>query len=152
MGPLGPRSKKVELRYLGFDQLGSARAFRFDVIAKGETKREAVITTDMALFLQHHVAIQEGPTMCAVKLTSDLERSFEGEHVLAAEDLHAHAERRAALEAKRIEARRAGGRRHSKAGHDNSADHLPNPRWTDHRRDGMRQSAWNAYSAANPNV
>jgi hypothetical protein len=132
-------SKLVELRYLGFDQSENTRSFRYDVIAKGETKRQAVITADMALFLQHHIAIQEGPAVCAVKLTSDLERNFEGEHVLVAEDLQAQVEIRAANEAKRIEARRAGGRRQGKTDvdeHADHADHLPNPRWMDQSSGG----------------
>ena len=127
----------MELRYLGFDQLNNARSFRYDVIAKGEARRQAVITADMALFLQHHIAIQEGPAVCAIRLTSDLERRFEGEHVLAAEDLRAHVEIRAAIEAKRVESRRAGGRRRN-ADADESADYLPNPRWTYHPSDGTR--------------
>lgn len=101
----------MELRYLGFDQLRNARAFRFDIIVKGEATRQAVITADMALFLQHHVGIQDGPTLCAAKLTADLERNLEGEHVLTGEDVRAFGDARAAAEAKRIETRRMAGRR-----------------------------------------
>jgi hypothetical protein len=128
MGRVQSQEQTVELRYLGFDQLKNARAFRFDVIAKGETRRQAVITVDMALFLEHHIAIQDAPTICALKLTADLERSFEGEHVLGTEDLRALVVSRAEIEAKRIEARRAGGRRHSKAdaADDSPHDYLPN--------------------------
>lgn len=103
----------MELRYLGFDQLRNARAFRFDIIIKGETTRQAVVTADMALFLQHRVSIQDGPTLCAVKLTADIERSFDGDHVLTGGDLQAHSEARVAAETKRIEARRMAGRRHN---------------------------------------
>jgi hypothetical protein len=102
----------MELRYMGFEQLRNSRAFRFDVIAKGEITRQAVVTADMALFLQHRVGIQDGPTLCALKLSADLEHSIEGEHVLTADDLRAHSEARASAEAKRIEARRMAGRRH----------------------------------------
>jgi hypothetical protein len=102
----------MELRYMGFEQLRNARAFRFDVLAKGEVTRQAVVTADMALFLQHHVGIQDGPTLCAGKLTADLEREFEGDHVLTADDLRAYSDARASAEAKRIEARRMAGRRH----------------------------------------
>ena len=102
----------MELRYMGFEQQRNARAFRFDVIAKGEITRQAVVTADMALFLQHRVGIQDGPTLCAGKLTADLERSVEGEHVLTADDLRAHSEARASAEARRIEARRMSSRRH----------------------------------------
>jgi hypothetical protein len=102
----------MELRYLGFDQLRSARAFRFEIIVKGAITRQAVVTADMALFLQFRVGIQDGPTLCAGKLTADLENSLEGEHVLTADDLRAHSAARAAAEAKRLEARAAAGRRH----------------------------------------
>jgi hypothetical protein len=102
----------MELRYLGFDQLRSARAFRFEIIEKGASNRQAVVTADMALFLQFHVGIQDGPTLCAGKLTADLEKSVDGEHVLTADDLRAYSESRAAAEAKRLEARAAAGRRH----------------------------------------
>jgi hypothetical protein len=102
----------MELRYMGFEQLRNARVFRFDILAKGEVTRQAVVTADMALFLQHRVGIQDGPTLCSVKLTADLEQSIEGEHTLTADDLRAYSDARLAAETKRIEARRLAGRRH----------------------------------------
>jgi hypothetical protein len=102
----------MELRYMGFEQLRNSRVFRFDVVAKGEVTRQAIVTADMGLFLQHNVGIQDGPTLCAGKLTADLERSFDGEHVLTADDLRAHSEARASAEARRIESRRLASRRH----------------------------------------
>lgn len=112
----------MELRYLGFDQLQAARAYRFEVLAKAETTRQAVVTVDMALFIQHHVGIQDGPTLCAARLAADLEQGFEGDHVLTTADLRAHSEARAAAEAKRIETRRSAGRRRTPA-----PDHFENP-------------------------
>jgi hypothetical protein len=105
----------MELRYLGFDQLQSARSFRFEIIAKGESPRQAVVTADMSLFLQHRVGIQDGPTLSAAKLAADLEKSSEGAHVLTGDDLRLYAEGRDAAEAKRAVARSAGGRRHQAA-------------------------------------
>ena len=101
----------MELRYLGFDQSQSARAFRFEIIEKGAGTRQTVVTADMALFLQHRVGIQDGPTLCAAKLASDLETSANGEHVLTGDDIRRFAESRAEAEAKRLEARSASGRR-----------------------------------------
>jgi hypothetical protein len=101
----------MQLRYLGFDQLQNARAFRFDIITKGEVTKHAVVTADLALFLQHHVGIQDGPTLCASKLSADLEHSIDGVHVLTADDIRAHAAARATAEAKRIESRRGAHRR-----------------------------------------
>jgi len=101
----------MELRYMGFDQRQNARAFRFDVMAKGETTKQAVVTADMTLFLQFRVGIQDAPTLCASKLVSDIEKNFDGEHVLSGDDLRAHSESRAAAEQRRLEMRRHGSRR-----------------------------------------
>jgi hypothetical protein len=102
----------MELRYLGFDQQRNARVFRFEVLAKGESTRQANVSVDMALFLQNGVGIQDGPTLCAAKLTADLQANIEGSHTLTHDDLRAHASARAAAEAKRAEARSFTGRRH----------------------------------------
>jgi len=106
----------MELRYLGFEQLRNARAFRFDIIVKGEATKQAVVTADMALFLQYRVGIQDGPTLCANKLTADIEKNVEGEHLLTGDDLRAYSESRTAAEEKRIEMRRMAGRRHTTTG------------------------------------
>lgn len=102
----------MELRYMGFVQLGSARAFRFEIPMKGVPTRKAVVMVEMGLFLQFRVAIQDGPTLCARKLAADLEKSVEGKHTLTADDLRAYSESRAAAEAKRMDARAGAGRRH----------------------------------------
>jgi hypothetical protein len=103
----------MELRYMGFEQSRNSRVFRFDILTKGEVTRQAVVTADMALFLAHRVGIQDGPTLCAGKLAADLDRSFEGDHVLTADDIQAHADARSAADAKRMESRRMAGRKHS---------------------------------------
>lgn len=107
----------MELRYLGFDQLDNARAYRFDVIAKGEATRQFIVTVDLGLFRTHHVGIQEGPGLCAHKLLADLQISFEGAHELTTEDLRIYAETRAAAEARKLEARKGGPRRAKAAEH-----------------------------------
>ena len=104
----------MELRYLGFDQLQNARAFRFDVLVKGELPKHATVTADMALFLLYRVGIQDGPTLCATKLTADIDNNnVDGTHVLTGDDLRAFSESRAAAEEKRMEMRRSAGRRHT---------------------------------------
>jgi hypothetical protein len=100
----------MEIRYMGFDQLRNARAYRFDVVAKGDATRHFVVTVDLALFRTHKVGIQEGPSLCAQKLTADLEASVDGAHELTADDLRAYADARSAAETRRIEAR-SGSRR-----------------------------------------
>src|ERR1051326_2908437 len=101
----------MELRYLGFEQLQNARRYRFDLVAKGDATRQFVVTVDLALFRAHGVGIQEGPSLCAQKLLADLESCPEGAHELTTDDLRAYAEKRAAAEARRIEARKSGPRR-----------------------------------------
>jgi len=107
----------MELRYLGFDQLDNARAYRFDVIAKGEATRQLIVTVDLGLFRTYRVGIQEGPGLCAHKLLADLQTSVEGVHELTIEDLRIYAEARAAAEARKLEARKGGPRRAKAADH-----------------------------------
>jgi hypothetical protein len=101
----------MEFRYLGFDQQRNVRAYRFDVLAKGEPTRHVVITTELGLFLTHRIGIQEGPGLCAKKLAADLENGAEGPHELVEEDLKAHSAAIASAEARRAEMRKAGPRR-----------------------------------------
>lgn len=101
----------MEFRYLGFDQSQNARAYRFDVIEKGRATRQFVITADLGLFRTHHVAIQEGPSLCAHKLAADLETCPDGIHELTTEDLRAYADARTAAEERIAEARKNGLRR-----------------------------------------
>lgn len=101
----------MELRYLGFDQQKNARTYRFDVLEKGQPSRHFVVTADLALFLAHHVGIQEGPTLCANKLSADLENNVDGSHELTADDLRSHASARTLAEAQRAEQRRNTRRR-----------------------------------------
>jgi len=84
----------MQVRYMGFDHVDSARAFHFDVFAEGVPKRRCTVTADLGLFLQHHVSIQEGPALCAGKLTADLQNQSEGGHELTADDLRGHTNRR----------------------------------------------------------
>jgi hypothetical protein len=101
----------MELRYLGFDQLKSARAYRFDRINKGEPTRHFVITADLALFLSNRVGIQEGPGLCALKLSTELLESMGGDHELTNADVRAHATAKTAADARRAESRKFTPRR-----------------------------------------
>jgi hypothetical protein len=100
----------MELRYLGFDQSQNARGYRFDVLAKGVAPRQFVVTADLSLFRAYHVGIQEGPSLCAQKLSADLEKSAEGIHELTLEDLRAYADARAAAETRKAESRSSARR------------------------------------------
>jgi hypothetical protein len=101
----------MQLRYLGFDQSQNARAYRFDITEKGQATRQCTVMVDLCLFRTHHVGIQDGPNLCAKKLTADLETVSAGEHQLTGDDLRAFAEARDAEEARRVEARKGGIRR-----------------------------------------
>lgn len=95
----------MELRYMGFDQTQNTRTYKFDRLIKGEPMARFLVTADMALFLRHHVGIQEGPALCAQKLTSDLECSAVS-HELTNDDLRAYASARADAEARKAAIRR----------------------------------------------
>ena len=105
----------MEVRYLGFEQQQNARAYRFDVVEKGEPSKSFIVTADMSLFHIHGVVIQEGPSLCAGKLLADLEKNIAGAHELTAEDLRAYVNARSLAEAKRAEMRKAPRRRPSAA-------------------------------------
>lgn len=101
----------MEVRYLGFEQQQNSRTYRFEVIEKGQAPRRFVVIADLALFLANHVGIQEGPTLCANKLTADLEKNFDGAHELTGDDLRSHADARILAEAHRAEMRKGTRRR-----------------------------------------
>jgi hypothetical protein len=101
----------VELRYLGFDQKQNTRQYKFDGVANGQPTLHFVVTADLALFLAHRIGIQEGPTLCASKLSSALQPATDVPLELTSEDLRAHADARSVAEARKAEARRAGVRR-----------------------------------------
>jgi len=101
----------VEIRYLGFEQRVNSRVYRFDVRTAGELTKQASVTADIAVFRDHSVGIQEGPSLSGHKLTADLERGWEGEHELPAADVCAFADAKALAEAQRSGARKAPRRR-----------------------------------------
>ena len=107
----------MELRYMGFHQLQNTRVYEFDGKPNGDSNARFAVTVDMALFLKHHVGIQEGPVLCAQKLTADLEANQQGIHELTNDDLLTYAAGRTAAEARRAEMRRIGpSRRKPEAG------------------------------------
>jgi hypothetical protein len=61
----------MQFRYMGFEQARNIRSYRFDGVAQGELTRRFVVAVDLDLFLKHHVGVQEGPSMCVRKLSTD---------------------------------------------------------------------------------
>jgi len=101
----------MELRYLGFDQKQNTRQYKFDGVANGQPTLHFVVTADLALFLAHRIGIQEGPSLCAHKLSAAQQAATEVKLELTNEDLRAHADARSMAEARKAEARRVGVRR-----------------------------------------
>lgn len=108
----------MQLRYMGFDQAKAVRVYRFDLLDERAPAIRYVITADLSLFLKHHVGIQEGPSLCARKLASDLETLAQHEHILTNDDLLAYVAARADVEARKAAARRPGVRRRNPLRHD----------------------------------
>jgi hypothetical protein len=77
----------VELRFIGFDQQDNIRTYKFDGLEKGQPIVRLVVTADLTLFLKHHINIQEGPDLCARKLSTDPAEIGPKDHQLTDEDL-----------------------------------------------------------------
>lgn len=60
----------MELRYICFDQQDNTRVYKFDGVEKGQAIVQFVVTADLALFLKHHISIQEGPARCVPRKLS----------------------------------------------------------------------------------
>ena len=101
----------MELRYLGFDQKQNTRTYKFDGVSNGQPTLHFLVTADLALFLANRIGIQEGPTLCASKLSLPPVAVADANLVLTNEDLRAHASARSLAEARKAEARRMGPRR-----------------------------------------
>jgi hypothetical protein len=101
----------MDLRYMGFDQNQNMRAYKFDGVANGHATVHFVVSADLALFLTNRIGIQEGPTLCARKLSSAPEPASDTNFQLTNDDLRAHATARSMAEARKAEARRMGPRR-----------------------------------------
>ena len=77
----------VQFRYIGFDQHENARTYKFDRAEDKQPAVRLVVTADLALFLKHHVNIQEGPSLCARKLNADQTALGQHDYELTDEDL-----------------------------------------------------------------
>ena len=97
----------MQIRYLGFDHVQNARAFHFEVLQSGIPRKQFTVTADVRLFPQHQVGIQDGPALCAYKLSSNLAEGLQAADELTTEDLCAHTRRRDAESAARKATRRS---------------------------------------------
>lgn len=84
------------LQYMGFEQSGTIRAYRFQRIARGEETREFIVNADLALFVQHHIGIQEGPALSLRLLSEGLHSTVPPSQSLSQLDMLAHLARQPA--------------------------------------------------------
>ena len=100
----------MQLRYMGFDQIKAVRTYRFDSIEERVPTVRYIVTADLTLFQKHRVGIQEGPSLCARKLTASLAPE-QTEQQLTNDDFVAYVTARTDAEARRLAARKPGVRR-----------------------------------------
>jgi cold shock CspA family protein len=62
--PQGDARPAASLRYVGFEQTEGMRSYKFERTPPGENMKTVVVTTDMAIFTQHRVLLQDGPALC----------------------------------------------------------------------------------------
>ena len=82
----------MQLRYVGFDQAGFVRTFRFQAVVSGEQTRDYTVTADVRLFQKYRVGIQEGPCLCTQMLLTQLglphsEKTHDAPGTLTEQDL-----------------------------------------------------------------
>ena len=85
------RPDMVSLRYVGFDQKGSLRTYKFERIAHGQETRLFVVVSDLTLFSKYHVGMQEGPALCLRLLMAELHgRGLQPRRILTDQDMLGH--------------------------------------------------------------
>jgi len=62
----------MQLQYVGFEQANNVRQYIFHGVAQGKETSVFKVSTDMAMFLEFHVAVQDGPILCLHTLTEEL--------------------------------------------------------------------------------
>jgi hypothetical protein len=65
-------ARTMSIRYSGFDQQADTRSYVFQFLVLGEKARPIVVSTEIALFLTHHIRIQDGPALCLHTLMSEM--------------------------------------------------------------------------------
>lgn len=69
----GVEKRPQPVRYLGFEQMGNVRAYKFERLSPGGERQTATVSTDLALFLAHHIGLQDGPALCLRLVTAELD-------------------------------------------------------------------------------
>lgn len=96
---------------MGFDQEQNTRAYKFDLVYKDRPAFRLVITADLLLFVKHRIGLQEGPALCARKLSATPDGVRQSRHQLTNEDLLEYASARTAAQERKAASRKVGFRR-----------------------------------------
>lgn len=67
----GAGKRPQSFRYLGFEQNGNIRVYRFERFSADADAQTAVVTIDLDLFVKHRVGIQDGPALCLELVTAE---------------------------------------------------------------------------------
>jgi cold shock CspA family protein len=110
-GSHGAEKIQRSVRYMGFKQTGNIRAYEFERLSPEGATQTATVSTDLALFLKHHVRIQDGPALCLRLAMAELDvDNADGwspiKRSLTDQDMQVHLPQRATTPKKRL-----GGRR-----------------------------------------
>jgi hypothetical protein len=97
----------MQLRYMAFDQAKNIREYKFDGAAEGKTIAHFVVSADLALFVKHHVGLQEGPSLCLKRLSTNLETLQLVPHELTSGDLADHVSAQAAAAERKTSLRKS---------------------------------------------
>jgi cold shock CspA family protein len=92
--------------YAGFDHPSNMRRYKFSAVARSQPTKLLTVSVDLALFLKHHVGIQEAPAMCLHKLSGSDLQAAQVQYELTDGDLAAYVAERAAAAARKIQQRR----------------------------------------------
>jgi cold shock CspA family protein len=95
----GRPRESAPLRYVGFNQAGGMREYRFERVNPGAPTETLTVLADLAMFRRHHVGIQDGPALClrAIETGTGAQRS---RRALSEEDVLAHLSSRPAPRAR----------------------------------------------------
>ena len=104
--PHGTEKRPQSIRYVGFEQQGNVRVYRFERPSSSGEMQTAVVSSDLALFTAHHVGLQDGPALCQRLAVAELDRlspetQAPVQRSITKQDLLAHLADRAAPPKKR---------------------------------------------------
>jgi hypothetical protein len=85
----------MQLLYMGFEQAKNVRDYIFHKVERGEETRVFVVSTEMSLFLEFRLGLQEGPILCLRTLAAEIEtlgpaRLPPPRHTISAQDIQAY--------------------------------------------------------------